>query len=107
MAGGGADKKAQHSIRMWPVGAFLRWWKKKSCGSMSVTSPFSCNIVRKVQFCVGVTLMGVTALNTGGALPVSTPLQTSLYICSYVESGFSFHIKPDLYFLYHQAQKIW
>lgn len=57
---------------------------------MSVTSPFSRNIVGKAQFCAGVTLMGVTALNTGVALPVGAPHRASLYICSYVASGFCF-----------------
>lgn len=71
--------------------------KKKGCGSMSVTSPFSCNIVGKAQFCVGVTLIGVTALNTGmhsACLTPSAPLQASLYIRSYAASGFCFTLNP-------------
>lgn len=64
---------------------------------MSVTSPFSCNIVGKAQFCVGVTLMRVTALNTemhSACLTPSAPLQASLYIRSQAASGFCFTLNP-------------
>lgn len=107
MAGGGADKKAEHGIRMRPVGAFLRWWGKKKKLREHV-GDFTLQLQHsgKGPILCGCHTNGGDGTEHGrrAACQYATPsLSLHLLICC---EWILFHIKPDLYFLYHQVQHI-